>query len=30
MWAVIAKAMMAPTATNVSDVAVFMLLDPFI
>ena len=30
MRAVIAKAMIAPTATSVSDVAVFMLLDPFV
>jgi hypothetical protein len=30
MWAVIAKAMMAPAATSVSDVAVFMVGDPFI
>jgi hypothetical protein len=29
-WAVIAKAMMAPAAMSVSDVAVFMVLDPFI
>src|ERR1700683_3449927 len=28
-WAVIAKAIMAPAATSVSDVAVFMLLAPF-
>src|ERR1700733_6326378 len=29
-WAVIAKAMMAPAATRMSDVAVFMAGDPFI